>query len=100
MNNILPHGANPYVHSYNSYIRAPKGKVRQMKVKIVKNQSFSKGDLVRVKTMPEDERFCIIGFKESPDAEQVAVLKALFNETYIIEKPISQLESLLIKGRL
>lgn len=71
-----------------------------MKVKIAKNESFSKGDLVRVKNMPKEERFCIIGFKESPNAEPIAILKALFNETYIIEKPVSQLESLLIKGKL
>lgn len=70
-----------------------------MRMKVVKKNNFSKGDLVRVKDMPAGERFCIIGFKEGGD-EAVAVLKALFNETYIIEKPVSKLESLLIKGKL
>lgn len=71
-----------------------------MRMKIVKKNTFSKGDLVKVKDMPGNERFCIIGFKEGSHDEPVAVLKALFNETYIIEKPVSKLESLLIKGKL
>lgn len=70
-----------------------------MQLKLV-NTAFNCGDLVAVKTMPADEHFCIIGFKYQDSGEQIAVLKALFNETYIIEKPISELNSLLIKGRL
>lgn len=58
---------------------------------------FSRGDLVTVKSMSDNERFCIIGFKNN---NQIAVLKALFNETYIIEKPVIELKSLLIKGLL
>lgn len=61
---------------------------------------FNKGDLVSVKNMPREGRFCIIGFKEKEGSEPVAVLKALFNDTYIIEKPLSELNSLLIKGLL
>lgn len=64
------------------------------------NQAFTAGDLVSVKNMPREERFCIIGFKESANGEKMAILKALFNDTYIIEKPLSVLQTLLIKGLL
>jgi hypothetical protein len=30
----------------------------------------------------------------------MAILKALFNETCIIEKPVTELQTLLIKGKL
>lgn len=66
----------------------------------VSNQSFTMGDLVTVKSMPRDEHFCIIGFKDSSNKGKIAVLKALFNDTYIIEKPVSDLQTLLIKGVL
>ncbi|NLB87627.1 MAG: hypothetical protein GX790_00115 [Syntrophomonadaceae bacterium] len=72
-----------------------------MRFKVVNNSSFAKGDLVQVKSMPDNEHFCIIGFKNiDGNREPIAVLKALFNETYIIEKPVSELTSLLIKGQL
>lgn len=61
------------------------------------NRKFAKGDLVMVKSIPGGERFCIIGFKNN---KEIAILKALFNDTYIIEKPVSELNSLLIKGLL
>lgn len=71
-----------------------------MRLRAVPKQGFATGDLVTVNSMPKNERFCIIGFKSSDSSEPIAVLKALFNETYIIEKPISELKSLLIKGLL
>ncbi len=72
-----------------------------MKERILTGTGFAAGDLVTVKNMPESERFCIIGFKGNKDNMQpIAVLKALFNDTYIIEKPVSELNSLLIKGFL
>ncbi len=61
---------------------------------------FTTGDLVTVKGMPRNERFCIIGFKKNANGEKMAVLKALFNDTYIIEKPLSLLQTLLTKGIL
>lgn len=61
---------------------------------------FQVGDLVSVKSMPREERFCIIAFKNSSEGQPVAVLKALFNDTFITEKPISELRSLLIRGVL
>jgi hypothetical protein len=69
-------------------------------LKIVSEKQFCTGDLVAVKNSRKDERFCIIGLKINEQQQQVAVLKALFNDTYIIEKPLSELISLLIKGRL
>ncbi|MGI5920368.1 MAG: hypothetical protein ACOX6I_01320 [Syntrophomonadaceae bacterium] len=71
-----------------------------MESKAVSYSGFRTGDLVTVKSLRNDERFCIIGFKNNEDGEQVAVLKAIFNNTYIIEKPVSELKSLLIKGLL
>jgi hypothetical protein len=61
---------------------------------------FAAGDLVTVKNMPLNHKFCIIAFKNNGNKEPVAVLKALFNHTFIIEKPLSELDSLLIKGQL
>ncbi len=61
---------------------------------------FSTGDLVTVKNMPYTHKFCIIAIKDQEQQESRAVLKALFNHTFIIEKSISELDSLLIRGRL
>jgi hypothetical protein len=71
-----------------------------MKLRLVPGAVFAVGDLVSVKNMPRDEHFCIIGFRTGEKNENIAVLKALFNDTCIIEKPVSELISLLIKGRL
>lgn len=71
-----------------------------MKLKLVPGNDFSIGDLVSVKNMPRNECFCIIGFRSGAGDDSVAILKALFNDTCIIEKPVSELQSLLIKGRL
>lgn len=71
-----------------------------MHLKLVQNPGFNVGDLVTVKSMRPQKRFCIIGFKKKSQGDPVAVLKALFNDTYIIEKPVSELKSLLIKGIL
>lgn len=62
--------------------------------------SLRVGDLVTVRTMSPTDQFCILAFKEVGKNEIVAVLKALFADTYIIEKPISELNSLLVRGRL
>jgi hypothetical protein len=69
-------------------------------LKVVSEKQFCTGDLVTVNNSRNDERFCIIGLKINEQQQQVAVLKALFNDTYIIEKPVSELKSLLIKGIL
>jgi tRNA A-37 threonylcarbamoyl transferase component Bud32 len=71
-----------------------------MHLKAISKKGFATGDLVTVNSMLNNERFCIIGFKSDDNIEPIAVLKALFNDTYIIEKPVSELKSLLIKGLL
>ncbi|HHV15391.1 MAG TPA: hypothetical protein GXX58_02290 [Gelria sp.] len=70
-----------------------------MKLRLVPGTSFAIGDLVSIKGMPRNEHFCIIAFR-GETGEKIAVLKALFNDTYITEKPVSELVSLLLKGRL
>lgn len=69
-------------------------------LKLVVPNQFQLGDLVTVISMPYSGRYCIIGFKSNERHEPVAILKALFNDTIIIERPISDLKSLLIKGIL
>lgn len=69
-------------------------------LKLVNPNQFQPGDLVSVESMPGNGRFCVIGLKTNDRGEPVAVLKALFNNTFIIEKPVSELKSLLIKGLL
>ncbi|WP_054696126.1 hypothetical protein [Syntrophomonas palmitatica] len=71
-----------------------------MKLKLVSSVGFNPGDLVTVKNMPREEHFCIIAIKKGENGEPMALLKALFNDTYIIEKPVADLVSLLVKGRL
>lgn len=71
-----------------------------MPIKLVSQPPFNSGDLVNVKGLKNEERFCIIGFKVNENKQTIAILKALFNDTYIIEKPISELNSILIKGKL
>ena len=70
-----------------------------MRLKAVEKQ-FSAGDLVTVKDSRKEERFCIIGFKYDEEHQLIAILKALYNATCIIEKPLGELKTLLIKGKL
>lgn len=71
-----------------------------MNLKLVGKIEFQIGDLVTVNHLPQHWRFCIIGIKHDEQNRPLAVLKALFNDTFIIEKPCSELKSLLIKGLL
>lgn len=61
---------------------------------------FKEGDLVTVNSLGILHKFCIIGFKKNDDGQPIAVLKALFNQTFIIEKPITELTNFLLKGKL
>lgn len=70
-----------------------------MVLKIVEKK-FSAGDLVTLKYSKKEERYCIIGFKYNEVNQEVAILKALYNDTNIIEKPVSELKTLLIRGTL
>lgn len=69
-------------------------------LRLVPDKQFKPGDLVSVKNIRNEEPFCIIGFKTNDHNQEVAILKALFNETFIIEKPLGDLKSFLIKGKL
>jgi uncharacterized protein YqfB (UPF0267 family) len=69
-------------------------------VRDVTNHRFREGDLVTVASLEEKLMFCIIGFKSSAKGEKVAVLKGLYNQDLIIEKPVSELTNLLIRGQL
>ena len=71
-----------------------------MTLKLAGKSEFQPGDLVTVNNLPQHWRFCIIGFKHNEQNEPLAILKALFNDTFIIEKPCSELKSLLINGLL
>lgn len=69
-------------------------------LRLVPDRQFYKGDLVTVKNSRNQGPYCILGFKENDKNQKIAILKALFNETDIIEKPESELKSFLIKGLL
>jgi hypothetical protein len=69
-------------------------------MKLSQRADFRLGDLVTVRGMKSDEQFCILQLKKDADGATTAVLKALFADTYIIEKPLASLSSLLIKGKL
>lgn len=71
-----------------------------MILKDVSELRFKEGDLVTVSSIGDDHHFCIIGFKENRRGEKTAVLKGLFGQTFIIEKPLTELKSLLLRGRL
>ena len=71
-----------------------------MALKLVGKTEFQVGDLVTVANPPQHWRFCIIGFRNKEQTNHWLFWKALFNDTFIIEKPCSELRSLLIKGLL
>ena len=76
------------------------GEDDQMQLKIVSAPRFVCGDLVTVKSLEASKHFCIIAVRHGDNNQPIAVLKALFNDTYIIEQPFTELRSLLIKGKL
>ena len=71
-----------------------------MMVRYLEDRRFRIGDLVTVKSMGSHQHFCVIGFKRKKNGERLAVLKGLFQETEMIEKPVTELQNLLIRGRL
>ncbi|MDS1029332.1 sporulation peptidase YabG [Bacillota bacterium LX-D] len=58
------------------------------------------GDLVTRKSYNNDITFCIIDFTTDADGQCVAVLKALYNNTIVVDAPVEDLENLLTKGKL
>lgn len=71
-----------------------------MTVRDIQDRRFKVGDLVTVKSLGGNKHFCIIGFKHNKSGERMAILKGLFKETHVTEQPISELQSLLIRGKL
>ena len=69
-------------------------------LRIVPDKQFYKGDLVTVRNSRNHGPYCILAFKNGDNNQKIAILKALFNDTEIIEKPESELKSFLIKGLL
>lgn len=71
-----------------------------MPIRDVTNHRFREGDLVKVASLGDKLMFCIIGFKRTTKGDKIAVLKGLYNQDLIIEKPITELTNLLIRGQL
>lgn len=58
------------------------------------------GDLVTRKSHNNDITFCIIDFTSDAEGNCVAILKALYNHTLIVDAPIEDLVNMLTKGKL
>ncbi|MGF7184361.1 hypothetical protein GGQ84_000444 [Desulfitispora alkaliphila] len=58
------------------------------------------GDLVTRKSYDNDIAFCIIGFTAGEDGEIIAILKALYNHSFLVDAPLSDLENILAQGKL
>lgn len=71
-----------------------------MTLRDVTNHRFREGDLVKVASLDDKLMFCVIGFKTTNKGDKIAVLKGLYNQHLIIEKPITELTNLLIRGQL
>jgi len=61
---------------------------------------FKVGDLVTRNSYGNDTVFCIMGFKADEEGRCVAVLKAIYNKTFIVDAPISDLRNVLPDGKL
>ena len=58
------------------------------------------GDLVTRKSYQNDVTFCILGFTTGDNGEVVAILKALYNHSIIVDAPLEDLENILAQGKL
>jgi hypothetical protein len=59
-------------------------------VRDVTDHRFREGDLVKVASLNDKLMFCIIGFKTTAKGDKIAILKGLYNQDLIIEKPITE----------
>jgi len=78
----------------------PWGRRDAVTVRDVTDHRFREGDLVKVASLNDKMMFCIIGFKTTANGDKIAILKGLYNQDLIIEKPITDLTNLLIRGQL
>jgi len=69
-------------------------------IREVTGHRFNRGDLVKVASLEDKLTFCIIGFRYNLQGDRIAILKGLFNQDLIIEKPVTELTNLLIRGIL
>ncbi|NLK01292.1 MAG: hypothetical protein GX318_08690 [Clostridia bacterium] len=44
--------------------------------------------------------FCVMGFRADDEGKCVAVLKAIYNQTFIVAAPIEDLKNVLPNGKL
>lgn len=58
------------------------------------------GDLVTRKSYHHDITFCVIAFKAGEQGECLAILKALFDQTMVVDAPIEDLVNVLPSGKL
>lgn len=58
------------------------------------------GDLVTRKSYNHDLTFCIIDFRADHRGQCVAVLKALYGKTLIVDAPLDDLVNVLATGKL
>lgn len=58
------------------------------------------GDLVTRKSHNHDITFCIIDFTTDNEGNCVAILKALYNNTFVVDAPIEDLVNILTTGKL
>lgn len=58
------------------------------------------GDLVTRKSHDHDITFCIIDFHADENGQCVAILKALYNQTLLVDAPVEDLKNVLPEGRL
>ncbi|NLK51750.1 MAG: hypothetical protein GX295_04805 [Syntrophomonadaceae bacterium] len=70
------------------------------KIREMNGRYFKIGDLVARKSERPIIHYCIIGFRYPEKGEKVAILKALFNNTAVVEVPLTDLHNLLVKGKL
>ncbi|HBT20593.1 MAG TPA: hypothetical protein DEA47_04425 [Peptococcaceae bacterium] len=61
---------------------------------------FKVGDLVVRKSSNDDIIFCIMDFKADDEGRCTAVLKAIYDKTFIVEAPINDLRNIISYGKL
>ncbi len=58
------------------------------------------GDLVTRISHNHDTKFCIIGISVGRNGEILAILKAIYNDSYIADAPLEDLVNVLPEGKL
>ena len=61
---------------------------------------FKVGDLVVRKSCDDGIIFCIMDFKADEEGRCAAVLKAIYDKTFIVEAQINDLRNIIADGKL